>query len=149
MSWTQANKPGKRLSFLAQASSCLGLPTLRLDQGWSTSPPSLSTVKTYFCLLAKDTQSWWVVFTKTVAYDLQPYFQWRFAFEAYVALGVNKISFFKLFRGFQKCLSKTVPLYANCESKHPVVLLSRLFASEVGKRFSFALHVLLYSCPCL
>lgn len=49
----------------------------------------------------------------------------RFVFEAYVALGVNRISVFKLLRGFQKYLSKAVPLSANDEIKHPAVFLSR------------------------
>lgn len=49
----------------------------------------------------------------------------RFVFEAYVALGVNRISVFKLRRGFQKYLSKAVSLSANDEIKHPAVFLCR------------------------
>lgn len=65
-----------------------------------------------------------------------------------VALGVNKILFFKLLRCFPKIFTQDYLLIM----RFNILWLSsvdRRFAAEVGKHFSFARHVLLYSCPCL
>lgn len=68
--WTQANERSKRLSLLAHAWSCLDVPTLCLDQSWSTSPPALPTVKTHFCLSTKDAPRQWADFPKSEVSDL-------------------------------------------------------------------------------
>lgn len=131
--WTQAKERSKRLSFLAHVWSCLDVPTLCLDQSWSTSPQLCPLWKHIFV----DKRCSETVSRLSKGWGFRPLSELTSHWES------TKFHFLS-YLGVSKCIYPRL-----CQYLLTVRLNIPWFAPEDGKRFSFALRILLCSCPCL